>query len=326
VPSSPLNKAEKQSDESHPAMMKPVLRVDGSRASATDGRPVLDWPKACWNGGMLAVALIACPILFSWSAVALFAVTTYASLLVGHSVGMHRMMIHRSFLCPKPVERLLIYIGVLVGVAGPFGIIRIHDMRDWAQRQSACHDFFAHRRTLPWDLLWQLAYKFRFDRPPTLTIEPHLAGDPWYRFMDRTWRLHQLLPGVVFYAVGGWSWVIWGVCLRVFVSTAGHWTVTYFCHNPGPGRWRVKGAAVQASNMPGLGVITYGECWHNNHHAFPESARIGLEPGQTDPGWMLIRLLRTCGLATNVGVPRGEASQDDLALDPRAPNAVSSFV
>jgi stearoyl-CoA desaturase (delta-9 desaturase) len=295
-------------------MMKPVLRVDGSNASATDGRPVIDWPKALWNGGMLAVALVFCPLLFRWSAVGLFVVATYLSLLVGHSVGMHRMMIHRSFQSGKPVERLLIYIGVLVGVSGPYGIIRIHDMRDWAQRQSACHDFFAHRRWLAQDLLWQLAWKFQFDRPPTLRIEPNLADDPWYRFMDRTWRLHQLLPGIIFYAVGGWSWVVWGVCLRVFVSTAGHWTVTYFCHNPGPGRWRVKGAAVQASNMPGLGLITYGECWHNNHHAFPESARIGLEPGQTDPGWLFIRLLRGLGLVRNVGIPRNEASREDLAL------------
>jgi fatty-acid desaturase len=295
-------------------MMKPVLRVDGSNASATDGWPVLDWPKACWNGFMLAVATIGCPLLFSWSAVGLFMAATYASLLVGHSVGMHRMMIHHSFQCSKPVERLLIYAGVLVGVAGPYGIIRIHDTRDWAQRQASCHDFFAHRRSLARDLLWQLAYKFRFDRPPMLKIEPNLADDPWCRFMDRTWRLHQLLPGVVFYAIGGWSWIVWGVCLRVFVSAAGHWTVTYYCHNPGPGRWRVKGAAVQASNIPGLGLITYGECWHNNHHAFPESARIGLEPGQTDPGWLFIRLLRGLGLIRNVGVPRGEGSREDLAL------------
>jgi stearoyl-CoA desaturase (delta-9 desaturase) len=176
-------------------MMKPVLRVDGSNAIATDGRPVIDWPKAFWNGGMLTVALVFCPLLFRWSAIGLFAVTTYTSLLVGHSVGMHRMMIHRSFQCAKPVERLLIYIGVLVGVAGSYGIIHIHDMRDWAQRQPACHDFFAHRRSLAQDLLWQLAWKFRFDRPPSLRIEPNLAGDPWYRFNARSIR--KAVSGVI---------------------------------------------------------------------------------------------------------------------------------
>lgn len=294
-------------------MMKPVLRVDGTGACASAGRPILDPPKALWNGSLFVVTLVAGPLLFSWSAFGLFLATTYFSLLIGHSVGMHRMMIHRTFACPKPVERMLIYAGVLVGVAGPFGIIRIHDTRDWAQRQAACHEFFAHTRSLPRDLLWQLAYRFDFDRPPTLAIEPRFCDDPFYRFLERTWRWHQLVPGTVLFLIGGWSWVVWGICARVFVSTVGHWTITYFCHNPGPGRWRVEGACVQASNLPGLGLLTYGECWHNNHHAFPESARIGIEPGQSDPAWRFIQLLQICGLAYNVQVPRSQRERDDLA-------------
>ncbi len=179
-------------------MMKPVLRIDAASADACGGRPIIDLPKAAWNGAMLAIAFGLGPFLFSWSAFGLFLALTYGSLLVGHSVGMHRMMIHRTFTCPKPVERALIYVGVLVGLSGPFGIIRIHDTRDWAQRQAKCHDFFAHRRSLPQDRCWNLAYRFEFERPPGLTIEPNLADDPWYRFMERTWRWHQLaLAGIL---------------------------------------------------------------------------------------------------------------------------------
>jgi len=254
------------------------------------------------------------PLFFNWTAFGLFLVLTYVSLLVGHSVGMHRMMIHRAFTCPKSLERTLIYVGVLVGLSGPFGIIRIHDTRDWAQRQPRCHDFFAHRLPLPQDLLWNLGYRFQFEKPPILTIEPNLADDPWYRFMENTWPLHQAVLAMALYLAGGWSWVIWGVCARIIASTAGHWTVTYFCHNPGQRRWRVKGAYVQATNLPGLGLLTYGECWHNNHHAFPESARIGLEPGQVDPGWWFIHAMEKLGVARNVGVPRSEDSREDLIL------------
>jgi stearoyl-CoA desaturase (delta-9 desaturase) len=243
---------------------------------------------------------------------ALFIALAYGSLLIGHSVGMHRLMIHRTFACPKPLERLLVYIGVLVGVAGPFGVIKIHDTRDWAQRQPACHDFFSHKRPLLQDLIWQLAYRFEFARAPKLRIEPHFGDDPYYRFMESTWRLHQLALAVVLFFCGGWSWVIWGVCVRVIVSAAGHWTITYYCHNPGPQRWLVKGASVQASNMPGWALLSHGECWHNNHHAFPESARVGLEPGQLDPAWIVISLLQKCGLASNVGAPRSLDQQDDL--------------
>ena len=293
-------------------MMLPVARVDGAEASPLAGRPVLDWPKAAWNGGHFVAALVLCPWFFAWDAVLLFVVTTYATLLIGHSVGMHRMLIHRSFRCGKGLERMLVYLGVLVGVAGPFGIVRIHDLRDWAQRQPACHDFFAHRRGFVLDLFWQLACRFAFQRPPRLTLEPALAADRWYRLMERSWRWHQLLLALPLYLIGGWGWVAWGVCARVFVSTAGHWSVTYHCHNPGPGRWRVRGAAVQASNLRGLGLLTYGECWHNNHHAFPESARIGLHPGQIDPGWWLIRALERGRLAWDVGHPRPTEQREDL--------------
>ena len=69
---------------------------------------------------------------------------------------------------------------------------------------------------------------------------------------------------------------------------------------------------MQASNISGLGVLTYGECWHNNHHAFPESARIGLERGQSDPAYAFIRLLESIGAASNIGHPRPASERDDL--------------
>ncbi|TRW18432.1 acyl-CoA desaturase [Glacieibacterium frigidum] len=292
--------------------MAAVHRIDGAGACAEVGRPEFDPGKAAWNGTMLAATLVAAPLLFSWSAVAVFAATTWVSLLVGHSVGMHRLMIHRSFDAPKPVERLLIWIGVLVGVSGPFGIMRIHDTRDWAQRQPACHDYFAHRCPLLHDLWWQLACRFAFERPPRFAVEAHFAADPWYRAMDATWRWHQLVVAIPLYIAGGWAWVVWGVGVRVFVSAAGHWTITHFCHGESRDRWRVDAACVQGRNRAGLGWLTYGECWHNNHHAFPESARIGLERGQADPGWLVVRALEHAGLARNVGQPRDPALRADL--------------
>lgn len=256
--------------------------------------------------------MLLAPFATTLGSILFFVVFTYATLLLGHSVGAHRQLIHRTYDCPKWLERFLVYVGVLVGMAGPYGLIHVHDIRDWAQRKPSCHDFFSHRRPFWTDALWQLNCRFEFERAPTITIEPELLNDPFYRFLDRTWILQQAPLGVLLFTIGGWPWVVWGIFGRVFVSVAGHWTVTYLTHNPGPGRWTIPTAGVQASNLSGYGFITMGECWHNNHHAFPESARIGLDSGETDPGWIVILILESAGLAWNVGQPRAEKDQTDL--------------
>lgn len=293
-------------------MMQPVHRINGNGANPVDGKVVFDYPKLFWNLGMIMLAVIFAPSSFSLASFSFFVAFTYLSLLIGHSAGMHRMMIHRSFECHPLIERILIYIGVLVGMSGPHGIIKIHDLRDWAQRQEACHDFFSHKQGYVKDIWWQLTSRFDFKYPPMICIEPKFNEDRFYVWLESTWRYHQLFLGLILYAIGGWAFVVWGIFVRVAVSIVGHWTITYFCHNPGPGTWHVNNAAVQASNIRGLGIITYGECWHNNHHAFPESAKIGIEPGQYDPAWYFIRLLEILGLAKNVGQPRPIRLREDL--------------
>jgi fatty-acid desaturase len=293
--------------------MRPgVFRIDGTGASPVLGRVVFAPAKALWNLSMLFGALLLAPVFFSVSGVLVFLALTYLALLLGHSVGMHRRFIHRSYDCPKWLERLLVYLGTLVGMAGPFGILRIHDLRDWAQREADCHDFFSHRRPLWVDAWWQLTSRFEFERPPRFTIEAEFAQDRFYQWLERTWMLQQLPLAALLYLGGGWSWVIWGVMVRVSLSVIGHWVVTFRTHNPGPGRWHVNGAGVQATDLPGYGLITMGECWHNNHHAFPESARIGIYPGELDPAWFVIRSLQRMGLVSRAGLPRPREERGDI--------------
>jgi len=301
-------------------MRKNVWRIDGRGANAVDGEVVWAPRKSIWNTTIVLLAIVLAPTHSSWSAFVLFLALSYATLLLGHSLGMHRRLIHKTYDCPKGLERSLVWLGVLVGMAAPFGILRIHDVRDWAQRQEQCHDFFAHRRGLWLDAFWQPHCTFRFSSPPRFVIEQEFGEDRWYRFMESTWPLHQLALAAVLYAVGGLNWVVWGVFVRIAVSVTGHWVVTYFAHNPGPGHWIVPDAAVQASNLPGWGFLTHGECWHNNHHAFPESARMGIGPGELDPGWLVLRVLEKMGLARNLGILRTEAMRDDLA-EARSPIA-----
>jgi stearoyl-CoA desaturase (delta-9 desaturase) len=259
--------------------------------------------KSLWIGSITAGALVLGPLFFSWSAFALFLATSAMTLCFGHSVGMHRRLIHGSFQCPLWLEYVCVYLGVLVGMAGPIGMIRVHDMRDWAQRQAACHDYFAHRAGFWLDGWRQLHCALWLERPPAFQLEPRLAGDRVYAFLERSWMWQQLPWAALFFALGGPSWVVWGVCMRVTVCITGHWLVGHFAHRQGDQSFVVEGASVQGYNVRMAGLISMGESWHNNHHAFPGSARIGLHPGEVDLGWLLICAFGRIGLAWDVITP-----------------------
>ncbi len=276
--------------------------VEESDCSPLSGQVRWDPIHSLWNGSMLLLAVILGPITLSWSAFVIFLLLTGATLLLGHSVGFHRRLIHRSFECPRWLERILVWFGTLVGMSGPFRMIRTHDLRDWAQRQDRCHDYLAHRRPMIIDAWWQLHCRLDLNHPPQFDLGD-TGRDRFYHFLERTWMIQQLPVALVLYLIGGWSWVIWGVCVRVAVSVTGHWFIGHLAHRVGPQSWLVDGAGVQAHDVPWAAIPTMGEAWHNNHHAFPGSARIGLYPGQHDWGYVLIRMLERVGLVWNIVLP-----------------------
>ncbi|MBT2188694.1 acyl-CoA desaturase [Sphingobium nicotianae] len=290
--------------------------VETAGCSPVEG--VVRWEAvhSLWNGSMLAVSLLVAPLLFSPSAFLVFLLLTGASLLLGHSVGFHRRLIHRSFDCPLWLERVLVWIGTCVRISGPFWMIRAHDLRDWAQRQAGCHDYLAHRRPMLIDAWWQMHCRLALAHPPHFDLG-RAGRDPFYRFLEATWMAQQLPIAALLFLGGGWSWVVWGVCVRVSASVTGHWFVGHLAHRRGPQNWLVKDAGVQAHDVPWAAIPTMGEAWHNNHHAFPGSARIGLYPGQSDWGYIFIRLLASVGLAWKIMLPEDLQRVDALRRAPR---------
>lgn len=271
--------------------------------SATEGRVRWAPGRSLFVGGMSLAALLLAPFHVTPGAVVLFLVTTAVTIGAGHSIGMHRLLIHRAFATSPAMRRVLIYLGTLVGMAGPIGMVRLHDTRDWAQRQRACHDLHAHRAPMWRDAWWQMHCRLDLIRPPRFVPEPEIAEDRFIRFLERTWMLQQVPPAILFYAIGGLPWLIWGVPVRVAVSLWGHWLVGHITHRRGPRGWVVDGAAVQGHDLPAAAWITFGEAWHGNHHAFPGSACLGVEPGQADPGWWLLRAMERLGLVWNLRGP-----------------------
>ncbi|WP_233352648.1 acyl-CoA desaturase [Maricaulis alexandrii] len=276
-------------------------RVEGhARSSAVTGQVKWAPVRSIWTGSLFLVGTVGAVATVSLENVLIFLATTAITIGLGHSIGMHRLLIHRSFSCPRWLEYVLVWLGVLVGMAGPIGMIRIHDLRDWAQRQTDCHDFFAHRRGFWQDAAWQLHGKLDLRHPPRFRLEARVAKDPVYRWMERTWMLQQIPVAVILWLLAGWDAVIWGVALRVTVSLSGHWLIGHFAHRDGHQTWRVEGAAAQGFDLPWAALITFGESWHGNHHAYPGSARLSQRPGELDPGWWVLQALARIGLVRDI--------------------------
>lgn len=295
----PVDEALRQSASS----LRSPRMFDADDTNAVDGTVRWKPVKSIWISVMTVVGLVGAPLTFTWDALALFLATAAVTVCLGHSLGMHRRLIHRAYDCPLWLERLFVYFGALVGMAGPYGMIRQHDIRDWAQRKPRCHAYLAHRSSFLRDGWWQLHCELHLAHPPELVMERRVCDDRFYQFIERTWMAQQIPWAILFFAVGGVPFVVWGIALRVAACVTGHWLVGYFAHNRGPRSWHVEGAGVQGYNVPYCGLITMGEAWHNNHHAFPGSARLGVNEGEVDPGWWVLLTLQRLGLVWGVKTP-----------------------
>jgi sn-1 stearoyl-lipid 9-desaturase len=291
-------------DHDDPYAVHSIVETPG--ASPVEGNVKWDTAHSLWNGAMMLATLILGPMTFRWSAFAVFILLTGGFLLLGHSVGFHRRLIHGSFKAPRWLDYLLMWCGTAVGMSGPFWMIRAHDLRDWAQRRPDCHAYLAHKRPMLIDGVWQLHFRLELANPPTFDLG-EVGRDPFYRFLERSWMLQQLPIAALLYLLGGWPFVVWGVCARVFISVFGHWFVGHLAHNRGPQTWLVHGAGVQAFDVPWAAIPTMGEAWHNNHHAFPGSAFTDFRWWQVDASGLLIRLLARLGWAWDVRSPSPEA-------------------
>ncbi len=287
-------------------------RVICQPSTRLEGQIRWDARKSLWWLAHATGALAAITLFPANDAIVTMLALTCVTICAGHSVGMHRLLVHRSFAAPLWLERFLVYLGTLVGMAGPMGMIRAHDLRDWHQRQTICPPHPGHGAGFWRDVWWQMHCRFVLTDPPFVRIEPSIARDPVLRGLEATWMAQQLPVALVLYASGGLAWVLWGISVRITLSLTGNWAVGHFAHRRGHQGWHIAGLPVQGFNLPRLGLITFGEAFHGNHHAFPHSARVGLERGQADPGFWLIRALGSVGLARGIRLPDSEPPREGL--------------
>lgn len=224
-----------------------------------------------------------------------------ATLCLGHSAGLHRGIIHRSYETHPVVRGALAYLFVLSGLGGPLSWARLHAVRDHWQNQRDCPRYFAYRHSIARDFWWNLHLTFEpADARADARLPRDVLTDPWLRFLERTWRLHVLAFAAVVWVALGPAGVAVCVCARTAVSILGHWFVGYAAHTWGERRFEVPGASESGRNVWLLGVLSFGEGFHNNHHAFPGSARMGIRRTELDLGWLAIRGLEWAGLVRDL--------------------------
>ena len=241
-------------------------------------------------GTLLAIALLWQRAVY-WSDLALLG-AMYALTAFGLTAGFHRMLTHRSFQAHPVVKGILLVLGSMA-VAGPpieFAAthIRHHALSD---REGDPHSpaeglFHAH---LGW------LFKDRF-ADPQVYCRP-LLKDALVVFVDRSFLLWVILSLALPFALGGWTGLLWGGLVRIFLGHHISFSVNSICHTFGKREFETND---RSRNQWIVGVLAFGEGWHNNHHAFPRSAFHGLHWWQFDLSGYLIWMLERLGLAHDV--------------------------
>lgn len=260
----------------------------------------LSWVSVGFFTIVHALALLA-PWFFSWSALGITILLHWFLGSIGICLGYHRLLSHRSFQVPKWLEYVIALIGAAALQGGPIFWIAGHRLHH-AHTEDEEKDPYSARKGFWWShMLWILYPKSDFfDADKYFRYAPDLARDPFYLWLDKYFLLLQIPVGVGLYLLGGWSYVIWGMCVRSVFLWHSTWFINSVTHMWG---YRTFETNDNSRNLWWAAIVTYGEGWHNNHHAYPNVAKAGWRWWEVDVTWWAIQVLRALGLATKVVMP-----------------------
>jgi len=236
---------------------------------------------------------------------------------LGVTVGYHRLFAHRTFKAAPSVATVLTVFGSMAGQGGLVSWVALHRRHhECSDREGDPHSPNLAGSGLKGRLrglahshfLWMRRHEY----PNIVHYAPDLIKN---RALVRVARLYYywvvlglLLPaligGLVYQSwTGAVSGFFWGGLVRIFVLEHIVWAINSFLHMFGT---RPYASRENSRNGGIFALMTLGESWHNNHHAFPESPSFGLNWYRLDPGYWLIKLLAVCGLAWDLRLPSEE--------------------
>lgn len=236
---------------------------------------------------------------FSWTRLAITAVLYWMAIGFGIGMGYHRLLTHRSYKVPRFLEYFLGVCGTLALEGGPIFWVATHRVHhQHSDQEGDPHSpteggFWAH---MGWIMFGEAKHN---DTQAMARYAPDLGKDGFYVWLNEYHYVPLVVLGLILLAFGGWPMVFWGIFLRVIVGLHATWLVNSATHMWGARRFMTKD---QSRNNWWVALLTFGEGWHNNHHAHPTSARHGLAWYELDITWIQINFLQRLGFARNVKV------------------------
>jgi fatty-acid desaturase len=262
------------------------------------------WPALIWIGFLHLGALLAfVPAFFTWKAVLLCLVLHWVTGGLGITLTYHRLLTHRSFeVRPKWLEYVMTAIGCSASEGGAIGWVADH--RCHHAHSDEHDDVHSPNRGFAWaHMLWWMT--------PDITAvhtddyfrkwAPDLMKDPVHRWMDKYFIIFPIAGAIALFAIGGWPFLVWGFFVRSCLVLHATWLVNSATHVWG---YRSHETRDTSTNLWWVAIITYGEGWHNNHHAFATSARHGMRWWEFDATYLTIRLMSLVGIARNIKLPK----------------------
>lgn len=251
-----------------------------------------------WGNTILVVVThggaIAALFFWTWPAIVGAVILYWIAGSLGIGMGYHRLLTHRGYRVPKFVEYFLVTCGTLAAEGGPIEWVTTHRIHHaHTDKQGDPHTprdggWWAH-------VGWVLRGTAQAHDQATLErYAPDLMKDSYYVWLSKFFYLPSFVLLIALLAFGGWGMMLWGMFLRVTLGLHATWLVNSATHLWGRRRFLTL---EDSRNSWWVALLTFGEGWHNNHHAFPTSARHGLRWYEVDLNWWGIRTLQLMGLA-----------------------------
>lgn len=250
---------------------------------------------------LLHLGAIAALFMFSWKAFAAAVFLYWMATGLGISMGYHRLHTHRSYKVPTALEYFFAVCGTLTLEGGPIFWVATHRVHH--QNSDQPGDPHSPRDGGWWAHAgWILLGETKHNNTRLMSkYAPDLAKDRFYVWLNNNHWIPVVLLGVLLLAIGGLPMMLWGICVRVVFGLHATWLVNSATHMWGSRRFATRD---DSRNNWWVALLTFGEGWHNNHHAHPTSARHGLTWYEFDPTWITLKLLRIFGVARSIQVAK----------------------